>query len=111
MHNYYITRKTIFTNVIFKLVDTSTYEVSDGMVTLNGTYTSKSEALKAISKVWTNETLKPVDVVSMSYAIQTKGMSQKDWFENAEVIDQQEISVEEASAFGKRPKRSFGDAQ
>lgn len=106
MRKFYITRKSAVTTCAVKAVNTTTFEVLDMPVVIDGAYPSNAEALKAISKNWENPELNPIAVTSMSCKVQTRGMTMQNWFANAEVISEEEISAEEAATFGKRTKKT-----
>ena len=111
MRKYYITRKSAVTTVSLKVVNSSTYEVSDSSIVLDGAYSDSTEAMKAVNKVWEDEVIKPIAVTSLACTVKTLAMTAQNWFENAEVIEEQEVSAEEAAQFGKRVKKSDADAQ
>lgn len=106
MRKYFITRRSAVTTCTVKAVNKSTYEVVDMAVAIDGAFPSKSEALKAVVKSWGNEEFQPIAISEMSCKIQTHGMTATAWFEQAEVISEEEVSVEEAAQFGKRSKKS-----
>lgn len=106
MRKYYITRKSAVTTCSVKAVNTTTFEVVDMTVAVDGAYPSKPEALKAITKNWENHEMNPIAVTSMTCKVQTRGMTMQNWFANADVISEEEITAEEAATFGKRPKKS-----
>ena len=106
MRKYYITRKSAVTTCSVKAVNTTTFEVVDMTVTVDGAFPSKPEALKAITKNWENPEMKPIAVTAMTCKVQTRGMTMQAWFEQAEVISEEVISAEEAATFGKRSKKS-----
>ena len=111
MRKYYITRKSAVTTVYLKVVDSFTYEVSDAEIVLDGAFTDNGEAMKAVNKVWEDESVKPIAVTNLSCTIKTFAMTANDWFEKAEVIEEQAVSAEEAALFGKRTKKSNEVAQ
>ena len=106
MRKYYITRKSAVTTCAVKAVNTTTFEVVDMTVAVDGAFTDNASALKAIVKNWENTELNPIAVTGMSCKVQTRGMTMQNWFANAEVISEEEISAEEAATFGKRSKKS-----
>ena len=106
MRKYYITRKSAVTTCTVKAVNTTTFEVVDMSVVVDGAFTSKPEALKAIAKNWENPEMSPIAVTSMTCKVQTRGMTMQNWFVNADVISEEEITAEEAATFGKRSKKS-----
>lgn len=111
MRKYYITRKSAVTTVSLKVVNSATYEVSDSSIVLDGAYSDNAEAMKAVNKVWEDEVVKPIAVTGLACTVKTLAMTAQNWFENAEVIEEQEVSAEEAAQFGKRAKKSDADAQ
>lgn len=111
MRKYYITRKSAVTTAFLKVVDSTTYEVSDSFIVLDGAYSDNSEAMKAVVKVWEDEVVKPIAVTNLVCTVKTMAMTAQNWFENAEVIDEQEVTAEEAAQFGKRTKKSDETAQ
>ena len=106
MRKYYITRKSAVTTCSVKAVNTTTFEVVDMAVAVDGAFTDNASALKAISKNWEHEGFNPIAVTAMETKLQTRGMTMKAWFEQAEVISEEVISAEEAATFGKRSKKS-----
>ena len=106
MRKYYITRKSAVTTVSLKVVNTSTYEVSDTAVILDGAFSDATEAMKAVNKTWEDEVVKPIAVTNLACKIKTLAMTAQNWFENAEIIEEQDVTVEEAAQFGKRTKKS-----
>ena len=111
MRKYFITRKSAVTTVFLKVVISGTFEVSDSSIALDGAFSDPAEALKAVNKVWENPELKPIAVTGMSCTIKTLAMSAQQWFGNAEVVDEKEVTADEAAQFGKRFKKSADDAQ
>lgn len=106
MRKYYITRRSAITACTVKAVNTTTFEVVDMTITVDGAFPSKVAALKAISKNWEQEGYNPIAVTAMECKVQTRGMTMQAWFEQADVIDEQTITAEEAVTFGKRSKKS-----
>ena len=106
MRKYYITRKSAVTTCSLKAVNTTTFEVVDMTVAVDGAFTDNASALKAISKNWEHEGFNPIAVTAMETKVQTRGMTMQAWFEQAEVISEEVISAEEAATFGKRSKKS-----
>lgn len=111
MRKYFITRRSIVTTVTGKAVNLNTFEVVDMTATLEGAFADNSAALKAVQKVWENDEFKPVAVTSLSCKLKTYGMTASQWFANADVIDETDITPEEAAQFGKRQKKSDENAQ
>ena len=111
MRKYFITRKSAVTTVSLKVVNSSTYEVSDAEIVLDGAFSDATEAMKAVNNVWDDEVVKPIAVTNLACHVKTLAMPAQIWFENAEVIDEQDVSAEEAAQFGKRTKKSGADAQ
>lgn len=111
MRKYSITRRSIVTIVTAKVVNLNTFEVVDMTATLEGAFTDNSAALKALQKVWENDEFNPVAVTSLSCKVKTCGMTASQWFANADVIDETDITTEEAAQFGKRQKKSDENAQ
>lgn len=111
MRKYYITRKSAVTTVSLKVVNSSTYEVSDAEIVLDGAFSDTTEAMKAVNKVWEDEVVKPIAVTALACKVKTLAMTAQNWFENAEVIEEQDVTAEEAAQFGKRTKKSDADAQ
>lgn len=106
MRKYYITRRSAVTSCTVKAVNTTTFEVVDMDITVDGAFPSKEAALKTISKSWEQEGYNPIAVTTMECKVQTRGMTMQAWFEQAEVISEEVISAEEAATFGKRSKKS-----
>ena len=106
MRKFYITRKSAVTTCSLKAVNTTTFEVVDMTVSIDGAFSSNAEALKAITKNWENPEMNPIAVTGMTCKVQTRGMTMQNWFSNAEVISEEEITAEEAATFGKRSKKS-----
>nr|DAG15879.1 MAG TPA: hypothetical protein [Caudoviricetes sp.] len=106
MRKYYITRKSAVTTCSVKAVNTTTFEVVDMSVAVDGAFPSNVEALKAITKSWENSEMNPIAVTGMTCKVQTRGMTMQNWFANADVISEEEITAEEAASFGKRSKKS-----
>ena len=50
--------------------------------------------------------MKPIAVTDMACKVQTRGMTAQNWFANADVISEEEITAEEAVSFGKRTKKT-----
>ncbi len=111
MRKYYITRKSAVTTVSLKVVNSTTFEVSDSSIVLDGAFSDFAEALKAVNKVWVSSDIKAIAVTGLSCTIKTLAMTAQQWFDGAEVVDEKEVSAEEASSFGKRAKKSYADAQ
>ena len=105
MRKYYITRKSAVTTCFVKAVNTTTFEV-DMSVAIDGAFSSNAEALKAITKNWENPEMNPIAVTAMTCKVQTRGMTMQNWFTNADVISEEEITAEEAASFGKRTKKT-----
>lgn len=106
MRKYAITRKSVVTVAQVKAVNTNSFEVVDMQATLEGAFASPADALKAVTKIWENDEFKPIAVTSLSCTVKTYGMTASQWFENADVLEEKEISAEEAAQFGKRTKKS-----
>ena len=106
MRKYYITRKSAVTTCSVKAVNTTTFEVVDITVSIDGAFSSNAEALKAIAKNWENPEMNPIAVTGMTCKVHTRGMTMQNWFANAEVVSEEEITAEEAATFGKRSKKS-----
>lgn len=111
MRKYYITRKSAVTAVSLKVVNSTTFEVLDDSIVLDGAFSDPAEALKAVNKEWEKPDVKPIAVTGLSCTIKTLAMTVKQWFDNAEVVDEKEVTAEEAASFGKRAKKSDADAQ
>lgn len=111
MRKYAITRRSIVTTVTVKAVNLNTFEVVDMAVTIEGAFADNSAALKAVQKVWENDEFNPVAVTSLSCKVKTYGMTATQWFDNADVIEENDIAPEEAAQFGKRQKKSDENAQ
>ena len=111
MRKFFITRKSAVTNVSLKVVNSTTFEVSDSSIVLDGAFSDFADALKVVNKVWENPELKPIAVTGLSCTIKTLAMTAQQWFDNAEVVDEKEVTAEEAAQFGKRTKKSDADAQ
>jgi hypothetical protein len=111
MRKYYITRKSAVTTVSLKVVNSTTFEVSDDSIVLDGAFSGFSEALKVVNKVWEKTDVKPIAVTGLSCKIKTLAMTAQQWFDAAEVVDEKEVTAEEAASFGKRAKKSDSDAQ
>lgn len=111
MRKYSITRRSIFTTATVKAVNLSTFEVVDMTATLEGAFANNSAAFKAVQKVWENDEFNPVAVTSLSCKVKTYGMTASQWLANADVIDETDITPEEAAQFGKRQKKSDENAQ
>lgn len=106
MRKFYITRRSAITSCTVKAVNTTTFEVVDMTVAVDGAFTDKASALKAISKNWEHVGFNPIAVTAMETKVQTRGMTMQAWFKQAEVISEEVISAEEAVTFGKRSKKS-----
>lgn len=106
MRKYFITRRSIVTTATVKAVNTNTFEVVDMTVALEGAFADNSTALKAVQKVWENNEFKPVAVTGMACKVKTYGLTAAQWFDNADVIEENDITPEEAAHFGKRQKKS-----
>lgn len=111
MRKYAITRRSIVTTVTVKAVNLSTFEVVDMTVTIEGAFADNSAALKAVQKVWENDEFNPVAVTSLSCKVKTYGMTAAQWLDNADVIEENDITPEEAAQFGKRQKKSDENEQ
>lgn len=111
MRKYYITRKSAVTTVSLKVVNSSTYEVMDDSIVLDGAFSDPADAMKTVNKVWEKADVKPIAVTGLSCTIKTLAMTAQQWFDNAEVVDENEVTAEEAASFGKRSKKSDADAQ
>lgn len=111
MRKYYITRKSAVTTVSLKVVNSTTFEVSDDSIVLDGAFSDPSEAMEVVNKVWEETDVKPIAVTDLSCTIKTLAMTAQEWFDAAEVVDEKEVTAEEAASFGKRSKKSDADAQ
>ena len=111
MRKYAIIRRSIVTTVTVKAVNLNTFEVVDMTVTIEGAFADNSAALKAVQKVWENDEFNPVAVNSLSCKVKTYGMSAAQWLDNADVIEENDITPEEAAQFGKRQKKPNDNAQ
>lgn len=111
MRKYSITRRSIVTTVTVKAVNLNTFEVVDMTAALEGAFVDNSAALKAVQKVWENDEFNPVAVTSISCKVKTYGMTAAQWFDNADVIEETDITPEEAAQYGKRHKKSGENAQ
>ena len=111
MRKYAINRRSIVTTVTVKAVNLNTFEVVDMSVTIEGAFADNSAALKAVQKVWENDEFNPVAVTSLSCKVKTYGMTAAQWLDNADVIEENDITPEEAAQFGKRHKKSDENAQ
>lgn len=106
MRKYYITRKSAVTTVFLKVVNSTTFEVMDDSIVLDGAFSDSVEAMKVVNKVWEKADVKPIAVTGLSCTVKTLAMTAQQWFDNAEVVDEQEVTAEEAASFGKRAKKS-----
>ena len=104
MRKYSITRRSIVTTATVKAVNLNTFEVVDMTATLEGAFADNTAALKAVQKVWENDEFKPVAVTAMVFKVKAYGMTAAQWFANADVIEETDITPEEAAQFGKRQK-------
>ena len=111
MRKYSITRRSIVTTATVKAVNLNTFEVVDMSATIEGAFADNSAALKAVRKAWENDEFNPVAVISLSCKVKTYGMSAAQWFDNADVIEESDITPEEAIQFGKRQKKVDENAQ
>lgn len=111
MRKYSITRRFIVTTATVKAVNLNTFEVVDMTATLDGAFADNSAALKAVQKVWENDEFNPVAVTGMACKVKTYGMTATQWFDNADVIEETDITPEEAAQFGKRQQKSDENAQ
>lgn len=111
MRKYSITRRSIVTTATVKAVNLNTFEVVDMTTILEGAFADNSAALKAVQKVWENDEFNPVAVTSLSCKVKTYGMTAAQWFANADVLEETDITPEEAAQFGKRQKKSDENAQ
>lgn len=111
MRKYSITRRFIVTTATVNAVNLNTFEVVHMTATLEGAFAGNSAALKAVQKVWKNDEFSPVAVTSLSCKVKTYGMTAAQWFDNADVIEETDITPEEAVQFGKRHKKSDENAQ
>lgn len=111
MRKYSITRRFIVTTAAVKAVNLNTFEVVDMTATLEGAFADNSAAFKAVQEVWDNDEFNPVAVTSLSCKVKTYGMTVAQWFDNADVIEETDITPEEAVQFGKRKNKSDENAQ
>lgn len=111
MRKYSITRRSIVTTATIKAVNLNTFEVVDMTATLEGAFADNSAVFKAIQKAWGNDEFNPVAVTSLSCKVKTYGMTASRWFASADVIDETDITPEEAAQFGKRQKKFDENAQ
>lgn len=111
MRKYSITRRSIVTTATVKAVNLNTFEVVDMTVTIDGAFADNASALKAVQKDWGNYEFNPVAVTNLSCKAKTYGMTARQWFANADVIDETDITPEEAAQFGKRQKKSDENVQ
>ena len=111
MRKYSITRRSIVTTAIVKAVNLNTFEVVDMTATLEGAFADNSAALKPFQKVWEKDKFNPVAVTSLSCKVKTYGMTSAKWFETADVVEENDITPEEAAQFGKRQKKSDDNVQ
>ena len=111
MRKYAITRRSIVTTATVKAVNTNTFEVVDMTAFLDGAFSDNAACLTAVTKVWENDEFKPVAVTGMTCKVKTYGMTAAKWFETADIIEECDITVEEAATFGKRQKKSDENAQ
>nr|DAH43658.1 MAG TPA: hypothetical protein [Caudoviricetes sp.] len=111
MRKYSITRRSIVTTATVKAVNLNTFEVVDMTAVLEGAFANTADALKAVQKVWENDEFNPVAVTAMACKVKTYGMTAAQWFEHADVIEENDITPEEAAQFGKRQKKSDENAQ
>ena len=111
MRKYSITRRSIVTTATVKAVNLNTFEVVDMTVVLEGAFANTADALKTVQKVWENDEFNPVAVTAMACKVKTYGMTAAKWFETADVVEENDITPEEAAKFGKRQKKSDENAQ
>lgn len=111
MRKYYITRKSAVTVVSLKVVNSATFEVLDDSIVLEGAFSDPNETMKVVNKVWEKTDIKPIAVTGLSCIIKTLAMTAQQWFDAAEVVDEKEVTAEEAASFGKRAKKSDADVQ
>lgn len=111
MRKYSITRRSIVTTATVKAVNLNTFEVVDMTAVLEGAFANAADALKAVKKVWENDEFNPVAVTAMACKVKTYGMTAAKWFETADVVEENDITPEEAAQFGKRQKKSDENAQ
>ena len=111
MRKYSITRRSIVTTATVKAVNLNTFEVIDMTAVLEGAFANSADALKAVQKAWGNDEFNPVAVIAMACKVKTYGMTAAQWFEHADVIEENDITPEEAAQFGKRQKKFDENAQ
>lgn len=104
MRKYAISRRSVVTTVAVKAVNTTTFEVVDMQVVLEGAFASRADALKFVKKVWENDEFSPVAITGMICKVKTYAMTAATWFESADVIAEEDITPEEAAQFGRRKK-------
>ena len=106
MRKYYITRKSAVTTVSLKVVNSTTFEVLDDSIVLDGAFSDPAETMEVVNKVWGKVDVKPIAVTGLSCTIKTLAMTAQQWFDAAEVVNEKEVTAEEAESFGKRVKKS-----
>lgn len=106
MRKYAISRRSVVTTAQVKAVNVNTYDVVDMTAVLEGAFSNTADALKAVTKVWENDEFKPIAVTDMTCKVKTYGMTASQWFAAADVINEEDITLEDAAKFGKRTKKS-----
>lgn len=102
MRKYAISRRSVVTTAHVKAVNVNTFEVVDVDVALEGAFDGNAAALKAVQKNWDNTEYSPINVTGLSCKVRTYGMTAAKWFDTADLINEEDISPEDAANFGKR---------
>ena len=103
MAKMYVTRRAVFTNANFKVVNLHDDTIENRSVKLMGFYPSCNDALDEITAMYREDSdAKPIAVMDMSYTVETMGQTADTWLANCEYLKSEDISREDAAMFGKR---------
>ncbi len=98
-----ITRKNVVTSGIVSVIHRETHDITSECFQLNG-YLSKSEVMSALLDASLDTPYMPLNIESVEYSVQTRGMDYDRWYTTSEVYAAQDVTEAEAAAFGKRTK-------
>ncbi len=103
MAKFFITRRAVFTNATFKVVNLHDDSIESRSVKLMGFFPSCNDALDEITKMYRdNAEFKPIAVMDVSYTVESMGLDAQTWLDHCKYFKSEDISREDAAMFGKR---------
>lgn len=98
-----ITRKNVVTKCAVSIIDRQSHAITQDDIILNG-YLSEADAMEVLLDYSSNTSYLPLNIDSIEYSVQTRGMDYDRWNEVSEIYAEDPVTEDEAAAFGKRAK-------